>query len=72
MALAIACAKDNRGEPLYNLIDVDVPNEAEYKKAMSINDRVFSFENNDKKLEEAQKDAYKIGNLWATTDYEYF
>ena len=72
MALAIASAKDNREEPLYNVIGVDVPNEAGYKKATSINDGVFPFENNDKKLEEAQKDAYKNGNLWATTDYEYF
>lgn len=72
MALAIASAKDNREEPLYNVIGVDVPNEAGYKRATSINDGVFPFENNDKKLEEAQKDAYKNGNLWATTDYEYF
>lgn len=72
MALAIASAKDNCGEPLYNVIGVDVPNEAGYRKAMLINEGVFPFENNDKKLEKAQKNAYKNGNLWATTDYEYF
>ena len=72
MALAIANAKDTNGFPLYNVIGVDVPNEAGYKKASSINDGVFPFENNDKKLEKAQKDAYKNGNLWATTDAGYF
>ncbi len=72
MALAIASAKDNCGEPLYNVIGVDVPNEAGYRKAMSINEGIFPFENNDKKLKEAQKNAYRNGNLWATTDYEYF
>lgn len=72
MALAIASAKDNSGELLYNVIGVDIPNETGYRKAKSINEGVFPFENNDKKLEEAQKAAYKNGNLWATTDYEYF
>ena len=72
MALAIASAKDNCGKSLYNVIGVDVPNEAGYRKVMSINKGVFPFENNDKKLERAQKNAYKNGNLWATTDYEYF
>lgn len=72
MALAIANAKDSEGSPLYNVIGVDVPNEAGYKKAASINDGIFPFENNDKKLETAQKEAYKNGNLWATTDPEFF
>ena len=72
MALAIANAKDNAGEPLYNVIGIDVPDEAGYRKATSINDGIFPFENNDKKLQQAQADAYKNGNLWATTDSEYF
>ncbi len=72
MSLAIASAKDSNNEPLYNVIGVDVPNEAGYKKATSINDGIFPFENNDRKLEEAQKDAYKNGNLWATTEAAYF
>lgn len=72
MALAIASAKDDYGEPLYNVIGVDVPNEAGYRKATSINDGIFPFENNDKKLEDAQKSAYINGNLWATTEAGYF
>lgn len=72
MALAIADAKDTDGAPLYNVIGIDVPNEAGHKKALSINDGIFPFENNDKKLEEAGKNAYRNGNLWATTDSDYF
>lgn len=72
MALAIANAKDKNGDPLYNVIGIDVPNEAGYRKAMSINEGVFHFENNDRKLENAQQNAYKNGNLWATTEAGYF
>lgn len=72
MALAIANAKDKNGDPLYNVIGIDVPNEAGYRKAMSINEGVFPFENNDRKLENAQQNAYKNGNLWATTEAGYF
>lgn len=72
MALAIASAKDREGESLYNVIGIDIPNEAGYKKAASINKGIFPFENNDKKLEEAQSNVFRNGNLWAATDSEYF
>ena len=41
MALAIASAKDKAGVPLYNVIGIDVPNEAGYRKALSINEGIF-------------------------------
>lgn len=72
MALAVASARDEQGEPLYNVIGVDIPNEAGHRKVMSINDGIFPFENSDKKLEEAQKEAYHNGNIWAVTDNEVF
>lgn len=72
MALATASAKDTIGNPLYNVIGIDVPNEAGHRKASCINQGIFPFENNDRKLEQAQKEAYDNGNLWATTDPEYF
>lgn len=72
MALAIADAKDENGLPRYNVIGIDIPNEAGYRKTSSINSGVFPFENNDKNLERAQKDAFHNGNLWATSDSEYF
>ena len=72
MALAIADAKDKTGKPLYNVIGIDVPNEAGYRKALSINDGKFPFENSDIRLKSAQEEAYCNGNLWATTEAEYF
>ena len=72
MALAIANAVDTNGKPLYNVIGVDIPNEAGYKKSNSINEGEFPFENTDEKLEEAQKTAFRNGNLWATTDPKYY
>lgn len=72
MALAIANAKNENGKPLYNVIGIDVPNEAGYKKSMSINEGIFPFENMDEKLASAQKEAYSNRNLWATTESEYF
>lgn len=72
MALAVANAKNSDGDPLYNVIGIDVPNEAGYKKAFSMNNGIFPFENNDEELKRAQSEAYKNGNFWATTDAEYF
>lgn len=72
MALAVANAKDGENKLLYNVIGVDVPNEAGYRKTESINEGIFPFENNDKKLQRAQLEAYQNGNLWTTTDSQYF
>ncbi len=72
MSVAIASARNEENEPVYNVIGIDVPGEAGFKKASSINDGVFPFENSDKKLEMKLKEAASIGNLKATTDKEYF
>lgn len=72
MTLAIANAKDINAFPRYNVIGIDIPNEAGYRKVSLINRGVFPFENNDKDLEQAQKNAFYNGNLWATSDPEYF
>lgn len=72
MAIAVSNAKDQDGKPLYNVIGVDIPNEAGYRKADSINEGVFPFENNDTNLEEALKNAYNNKNLYATTDSKYY
>jgi len=72
MALAVASAKDEDGKPCYNVIGIDVPDEAGYKKTVSINEGIFPFENNDFKLQQALQDTCQEGNLWATTDFRYF
>ncbi len=72
MSVAIASARDKEGNPSYNVIGIDVPSEAGFRKAMSINEGVFPFENSDKKLEKKLQEASTIGNLKATTDKENF
>ena len=72
MALAIANAKNREGHPLYNVIGVDVPNDLGYQKVMSINGGKFPFENNDKKIQQALKEAIENGNIWAVTDVNVF
>lgn len=72
MSLAVAVAEDKDGKPLYNVIGIDVPNEAGYKKADSLNEGVFPFENNDANLQRAMQKAYTNGNLKATTDARNF
>ena len=72
MSVAIASARDSAGNPVYNVIGIDVPNEAGHKKASSINEGVFPFENSDKNLERKLKEAFETGNLKATTDKDNF
>ncbi|MCR5272851.1 MAG: nucleotide sugar dehydrogenase [Lachnospiraceae bacterium] len=72
MSVAIASARDKSDNILYNVIGIDVDNEAGRKKAGLINEGIFPFENSDKKLEEKLKEASTKGNLKATTDKEYF
>lgn len=72
MALAVANAKDAEGRPLYNVIGVDVPDEPGRRKVKSINEGKFPFENNDKKIQQAQKEAFKNGNIWAVTEEDVF
>lgn len=68
MSVAIASAKDHENKPFYNVIGIDVPGEAGYIKANSINEGIFPYENSDKKLELKLQEAIQNGNLKATTD----
>ena len=72
MALAVAYAKGEDNKPLYNVIGIDVPNEAGHKKADSLNSGVFPFENNDKNLQKALDEVTNAGNFIAVTDFDYF
>jgi nucleotide sugar dehydrogenase len=72
MSVAIASARDSEGNPAYNVIGIDVPGEAGYKKVSSINEGIFPFENSDKKLEMKLREAATIGNLRATTEKDSF
>ena len=72
MSVAIASARNEDGKPVYNVIGIDLPTEAGFKKATSINAGKFPFENSDKKLEIKLREASIVGNLIATTDQENF
>lgn len=72
MALVAANAKEYDGEPRYNVIGIDAPTDSGRERVNEINRGVFPFENNDKKLQEAQQAANRQGNLWASTDPAYF
>ena len=72
MALATSNARGDDNTPIYNVIGIDIPNETGIKKANLINEGIFPYENNDIKMQEAQRCAKNIGNLWATTESAYF
>ncbi|HAG69921.1 MAG TPA: nucleotide sugar dehydrogenase [Lachnospiraceae bacterium] len=72
MAVAVANARDDGGNVLYNVIGFDVPGEEGQKKADKINKGIFPYENKDDNLSEALRNACKEGNLWATTDADYY
>lgn len=72
MSVAIASAINDKGEPIYDVIGVDLPDELGIKKVNAINNGVFPFENSDKKLDEKLKEASRYGNLIATTNVEAY
>ncbi len=72
MSIAVSGARDKSGQPRYNVVGVDVPNEAGFRKADSLNDGVFPFENSDQKMADVLKQAAENRNLWATTDVSAF
>lgn len=72
MSVAVAAAKNDDGQPLYNVIGIDLPNELGLKKVNAINSGVFPFENNDENLQKAMAQAHINKNLWATVEPKYF
>lgn len=68
MATAVACSKNKKGEPIYNVIGIEQPNERGHQIVKAINKGSLPIVTNDKKLLEAFSDAHKTGNFIATTD----
>jgi UDP-N-acetyl-D-glucosamine dehydrogenase len=66
MAAAVANAKDASGNLLYNVIGVDLPNEANYWKIARVNAGLASVVSTDASLDEAYTTAHANGNLTAT------
>lgn len=72
MSVAIASARDDYDKPIYNVIGIEMSNEAGHRKTNLINEGIFPYENSDKILEKRLNEAINIGNLKATTEKEYF
>lgn len=68
MSTAIALVADDNGEPLYNVIGVDLPNELGQYRVDAINSGKFPFSISDKNLISSVEFVFKQGNLKATTD----
>ena len=63
MALAVAAANADDGKPLYNVIGIDIANEAGRAKAEALNSGVFPFENSDENLNAALTRVHDQGNF---------
>jgi nucleotide sugar dehydrogenase len=68
MAIAVAMAMNNKKQPRFNVIGVDLPNEAGEHRVNSINSGNFPFITSDKDLISSLKQVHNQGNLTATTD----
>lgn len=68
MAIAVACARDARGEPAYTVLGVDLDDPAGNKRISSLNAGVFPFETVDRELGVALEKARHEGNLVALSD----
>jgi UDP-N-acetyl-D-glucosamine dehydrogenase len=71
-AIAIASARDGAGNPLYNVIGVDLPTENGRARAADLNQGAFPFPTTDAALVAAAQSARAAGNLVAVTDASVF
>jgi nucleotide sugar dehydrogenase len=72
MAVAAASALDAIGQPIFNVIGVDLPTEFGKERVEKINSGIFPFETTDQKIITNTRSAAARGNLTATTDESVF
>ncbi len=70
MSVAIASAKDENKDPLYNVIGLDLGNKQGIKKVSDINSGIFPLKSTDLFLENSFNQCLLEGNLIATTNPE--
>ncbi len=70
MSVAIASAKDDNNEPLYNVVGLELGNEQGTKKVSDINSSIFPLRSTDLLLENSFKKCLSNKNLSATTSPE--
>lgn len=68
MAAACATAKDEHGQPRFNVIGIDLATAEGEKRIKALNLGLFPFETIDRKLAAAVKEARDAGTLIATSD----
>jgi len=71
MAIAVASAEDERGNPIYNVVGIDLNDKSGIEKTDSINNGHFPFQNVDLKLQQVLNKCIKQNNLYASTDFEW-
>src|ERR1700682_190009 len=69
-AIAIASARDTAGNPLYNVVGVDLPTESGRERAAALNQGAFPFPTTDAALVDAAQSARAAGNLVAVTELD--
>ena len=72
MAVATAIARDESGEPCFDVIGVDLPTPDGERRVGAINSGVFPFGTTDQSLVAATGQASQAGNLSATTDTDVY
>ena len=70
MSVAIASAKDENNDPLYNVIGLELNNKQGLKKVKDINSNIFPLRSTDLLLENSFKKCILNNNLRATTNPE--
>ena len=68
MATAVAASKNEKNEPRYYVVGIDLPTKEGKRRIEKINHGEFPFETSDEKLKEIIKQVHLQGNLKATTD----
>jgi UDP-N-acetyl-D-glucosamine dehydrogenase len=71
-AIAIAAARDAAGNPLYNVIGVDLPTDSGRERVAALNQGKFPFATTDAALVAAARSARVAGNLVAVTEASAF
>lgn len=71
MMLAVANAKDKKGNPLYNVVGIELDNEQGRKKVQILNHGIFPYETVDESLQQILECALDK-NLYVTTDNTVF
>ena len=72
MAVAASSRLDSSGNPIFNVIGIDLPSGDGQKRIDKINSSNFPFEINDRKMDVELKNAVERGNLRASSKTSHY